>query len=138
MPARDIFHEAVKNALIKDGWAITDDPLTLAWKKKTYFVDLAAERLLAAERWGRRIAVEVKSFVNPSEAHDLHNALGQYQVYHSILNRTHPETSLYLAIPGEVYESLFLDEIGSLLLEDYDLRIIVFDERQEVILKWIS
>ncbi|MGK7922483.1 MAG: element excision factor XisH family protein [Trichodesmium sp.] len=25
MPARDIYHDSVKNALIKDGWAITAD-----------------------------------------------------------------------------------------------------------------
>ncbi len=29
MPARDKVHDIVKNALIKDGWTITDDPLTL-------------------------------------------------------------------------------------------------------------
>jgi hypothetical protein len=29
MPAKDIYHETVKNALIKDGWTITDDPLKL-------------------------------------------------------------------------------------------------------------
>ncbi len=27
MPARDIHHDAVRNALVKDGWAITHDPL---------------------------------------------------------------------------------------------------------------
>jgi hypothetical protein len=27
MPAKDKYHEAVKTALIKDGWTITDDPL---------------------------------------------------------------------------------------------------------------
>lgn len=26
MPAKDIYHEAVKNALIKDGWSILADP----------------------------------------------------------------------------------------------------------------
>jgi hypothetical protein len=29
MPQRDIYHDAVKNALIKDGWEITADPLIL-------------------------------------------------------------------------------------------------------------
>ncbi len=29
MPAKDIFHNAVKRALEKDGWIITDDPLYL-------------------------------------------------------------------------------------------------------------
>ncbi len=28
MPAKDIYHNEVKNALIKDGWTITDDPFT--------------------------------------------------------------------------------------------------------------
>ncbi len=27
--AKDLFHQIVKNALIKDGWQITDDPLFL-------------------------------------------------------------------------------------------------------------
>lgn len=30
MPARDIFHDAVKKALIKDGWTITHDPYKIA------------------------------------------------------------------------------------------------------------
>ncbi|MGH7999083.1 MAG: element excision factor XisH family protein [Brasilonema sp.] len=29
MPVRDRYHQSVKNALIKDGWTITDDPLHL-------------------------------------------------------------------------------------------------------------
>lgn len=29
MPAKDLYHEHVKNALIKDGWEITSDPLTI-------------------------------------------------------------------------------------------------------------
>jgi len=29
MPAKDIFHDVVKKALVKLGWIITDDPLTL-------------------------------------------------------------------------------------------------------------
>jgi hypothetical protein len=27
--AKDVFHQQVKNALIKDGWNITHDPLTI-------------------------------------------------------------------------------------------------------------
>jgi hypothetical protein len=29
MPAKDFFHNAVRTALIKDGWTITDDPLKI-------------------------------------------------------------------------------------------------------------
>ena len=43
MPAKDIFHDNVKNALIKDGWNITDDLLKLQWGNKDLYVDLGAE-----------------------------------------------------------------------------------------------
>ena len=29
MAAKDFFHSHVKNALIKDGWTVTDDPLPI-------------------------------------------------------------------------------------------------------------
>ena len=31
MAAKDFFHSHVKNALIKDGWTVTDDPLPIKW-----------------------------------------------------------------------------------------------------------
>jgi len=34
MPAKDIYHDTVKNARIKDNWVITNDPLTIEWGKK--------------------------------------------------------------------------------------------------------
>ena len=88
MPAKDIYHDTVKNALIKDGWTITHDPLVLRWGTTDVFIDLGAEQLLAAERHGRKIAVEVKSFVGRSDVDDLEKALGQYILYHDILNAT--------------------------------------------------
>ncbi len=50
MPEKDIYHHTVKKALIKDGWTITDDPLILSIGKKDLFVDLGAEKLIAAEK----------------------------------------------------------------------------------------
>ena len=52
MPARDIHHDAVKNALARDGWTITDDSLRLKWGEKDLYVDLGAERMMAAEKSG--------------------------------------------------------------------------------------
>jgi len=63
MPAKDLFHDCVRHALIHDGWTITHDPLRLNWGGKDLYVDLGAEQLMAAEKSGQRIAVEVKSFV---------------------------------------------------------------------------
>lgn len=57
MPARDIYHDAVKNGLIQEGWIITDDPLHLKWGQKDMYVDLGAKQLLAAEQGSKKIAV---------------------------------------------------------------------------------
>jgi hypothetical protein len=76
MTAKDIYHDTVKNALIKSGWHITHDPLVLKWGSKDLYVDLGAERLLAAEKSGQKIAVEVKSFVSQSEVDDLKTLSG--------------------------------------------------------------
>jgi hypothetical protein len=74
MPARDIYHDQVKNALIKDGWTITHDPFVLKWGWKDLFVDVGAERLLTAEKGAQTIAVEVKSFTGPSDMVELERA----------------------------------------------------------------
>jgi hypothetical protein len=71
MPARDIYHDHVKRALISDGWTITHDPYTLTFGQKDVFVDLGAERVIAAEKGNEKIAVEVKSFQSASDVRDL-------------------------------------------------------------------
>jgi len=77
MPAKDIYHNVVKNALIRDGWIITHDPLRLQAGSKDLYVDLGAEQLIAAEKKEKKIAVEIKSFVGSSVVADLEQALGQ-------------------------------------------------------------
>jgi predicted RecB family endonuclease len=82
MSARDIFHEVVKKTLQKDGWQITNDPLSFTVGGVKMSVDLAAEKLIAAEREGEKIAVEVKSFLEKSSAiSEFHTALGQFINY---------------------------------------------------------
>ena len=67
MPAKDIFHDCVKNALIKAEWSITHDPFRIRLARKNLFVDLGAERLIAADRGTEKIAVEIKSFTRASD-----------------------------------------------------------------------
>jgi hypothetical protein len=138
MPAKDIFHDAVKHALILDGWVITNDPLSLKVGRKDLFIDLGAERFLAAERQGEKIAVEIKSFVGASEVEDLRDAVGQYVLYQSALARIEPERILYLAIRQRVYVEVFEEEIGSMLLERGIVKLLVFDPKTEVIVQWIG
>lgn len=66
MPAKDKFHETVKTALVKDGWTITDDPLFIKFGGVEMYVDIGAEKLIGAEKDGRKIAVEIKSFLGIS------------------------------------------------------------------------
>ena len=84
---RTAYHDTVKNALIKDDWVITNDPLTIEWGKKDLFIDLGAEKLIAAKKQGQKIAVEIKSFVGLSEVANLEQALGEYILYYDILQR---------------------------------------------------
>lgn len=63
MPAKDVYHSVVRLALEKDSWTITHDPLKLVLGRKKGYVDLGAEKVLAAQRGMRRIAVEIKSFL---------------------------------------------------------------------------
>jgi len=137
MSAKDIYHDTVKTALIKSGWQITHDPLVLKWGTKDLYVDLGAERLLAAEKSGQKIAVEVKSFVSPSEVDDLKSAVGQFILYHDILLQLEPDRVLYLAIREAVFEDVFRESIGGILLENKRVRLIVFNPKTEEILRWI-
>jgi XisH protein len=137
MPARDFYHDVVKSALIADGWTITDDPLVLQWGAKDLFVDLGAERLLAAAKGSQKIAVEVKSFAGASIVTELERALGQFILYRDILEETEPERLLFLAITRKVYDDLFREPIGQLLLTRERLRLLVFNPDPGIIVQWI-
>ena len=138
MPAKDIYHENIKNALIKDGWTITDDPYVMKWGTKDLFIDLGVEKLIAASQGNCKIAVEVKSFINPSPVSNLEKALGKYILYLDILARLDPERILYLAIRQDTFVDIFEDPIGEILLENNRLKLLIFDEAKEEIIKWIS
>jgi len=139
MSAKNIYHDAVVQALKADGWAITHDPLTLSYGGKDLFVDLGAERVaLAAEKGGQRIAVEVQSFLSPSPVRDLQEAVGQYDIYRAILMETEPDRLLYLAVPQRVHDTLLVERFGQLIVSRLQLRVLVFDEQQGRITQWIG
>jgi len=137
MPAKDIYHNVVKNALIRDGWIITHDPLRLQAGSKDLYVDLGAEQLIAAEKKEKKIAVEIKSFVGSSVVADLEQALGQYILYHDVLAETEPDRILYLAVRKTVFEDIFEEPIGRILLKNSRIRLTVFDPKKEKIIRWI-
>ncbi len=76
-------------------------------------------------------------FPDPIQGHDLQKAIGQYIMYLRIFAKINIHRTLYLAVPKSTYESIFQIELGKLFLEDNFLNLIVFDETEEVISKWI-
>lgn len=138
MPARDLYHDAVKAALIKDSWAILADLYRIQYKDVDLYADLAAEQPIAAEREGQKIVVEIKSFVGRSLMTDFHLAMGQYKVYQMLLEETAPEYDLYLAIDDITYQNFFKREGIVFLVRASQLKIFVVDIDQQEIVQWIS
>lgn len=137
MAKRDIYHDAVKRALEKDDWTITHDPFRLDIGEKSLSADLGAERLICADKGMRKIVVEIKSFVGPSDVRDFEQAIGQYVVYLRILRKSGSDRLLYLAVTQDTFDRIFAIELGQLFLEDQFVRVLTFDEDSEVITQWI-
>ena len=137
MSARDIYHGPVVNALIKDGWTITHDPYKIPIGVDKVYVDLGAEQPVAAEKAGQRIAIEIKSFLGPSDIYDLERALGQYVFYRSLMSRHDRDRKLFLAVPDTNYEATFRRPIAEIPVADLKVSIVVFDPDIEEILRWI-
>lgn len=138
MAAKDRFHEAVRKALEKEQWVITADPLKVEVGGAKFEVDLGAERLLAAERAGEKIAVEIKTFLGDSPITDYHAALGQFLNYRLALELSEPDRTLYLAIPVAVHQAFFQREFAQLSVERYQIKRVIYNPFQEVIVQWIN
>jgi len=136
MPAKDSFHDIVKNALVKEGWIITDDPLFLQYGGFDSYIDLGAEQIVAFEKTGKKIAVEIKSFIGKSFIYEFHQAIGQFIHYRLVLKNKEPERILYLAIPDDSYQAYFTLPLTTELIETYQIKYVVSDIEQENIIKW--
>ena len=137
--AKDKFHNVVKAALVKDGWKITHDPYELKAGGVEMEIDLGAEPLLAAERQDQKIAVEVKSFLaSTSTISEFHRALGQFINYRGALRRIEPDRVLYLAVPSITYKGFFQLDFPKDMVEENNLKIVVYSVRTQEILEWKS
>jgi XisH protein len=134
--AKDVFHDAVRHALEKEQWIITDDPLFLRFGGVDMYIDLAAEQLMSAERNGEKIAVEIKSFIGVSATTEFSTALGQFLKYQLALEEEQPDRVLYLAIPLDAYRSFFTLELPRRLVERYRVNLIVYEPEEEEIVRW--
>jgi len=138
MPAKDIYHNAVRFALVKDGWEILTEDYTLEYGGDRLYVDIAAEKSIAAEKEGQKILVEVKSFLGRSFIHDLEQAVGQYVVYRDILLETASNFQLYLAITQGIYKSFFQRQLTQMIINRNLVKLLIVDAESEVIVQWID
>ncbi len=138
MSRRDLFHDAVRRALEKQGWTITHDPYLLPFGERRLRVDLGAEMPLGAEKEGHKIAVEIKNFVGFSEVAELEKAIGQFMLYDVLLEEKEPERALFLAVPGDVWLGLFAEVPIQKLIARAKLKFVVYRVATEEIVQWTT
>jgi XisH protein len=135
--AKDRFHQVVRTALEKEGWQIIADFYEISVDDIDFEIDLAAEKLLIATKENKKIAVEIKSFIGSSNTSDFHTALGQFLNYRDALAIVDPERQLYLAVRSNVHDTFFQRRFVIAAIQRYDLKLVVYDVIQEVIVKWL-
>ena len=140
---KDLYHQHVVEALIKDGWTITDDPYYVPIGNRRGYIDLGAEKsVIAAEKQSdndiEKIAVEIKSFISKSDLNDFEGALGKFQLYFYALEDLDPQRVLFLAIPIGFYNRFFSDVFFMKLIQRARLKILIYDEQTKTINSWIK
>jgi hypothetical protein len=140
MPVRDVFHNAVSNGLLKEGWTITHDPFIIPVGKTKVYIDLGAERekIIAAERGTEKIAVEIKSFSGLSQILDFHSALGQYLFYLPGLEEKDPERALFLGLPNRLLGDFLEEPYIRKIITRYQIKVLIYDPINETIVEWIK
>lgn len=137
--AKDAIHDAVRNALSKDGWTITAEFLQIEYEELEIYADLVAERdPIVAEKEGAKIIVEVKTFPGRSFIRDLQQALGQYDLYTDVITLAGLEHALYLAVSSVIYETFFLRKGTHEIIQRRHLKLLVVDLEREEITQWIQ
>jgi hypothetical protein len=134
MPAKDRYHDAVKRALIKDGWTIADEQFALTIDRRNLWIDLQAGK--AEPRLV--IMVEVKELDDVNSAIEaLAKAIGKFEIYRIALQEAGFNYPLYMAVTTESYNGILSERIGKLVLEATQIPLIVFDGEKEEIVAWI-
>lgn len=135
MPAKDGYHDTVKRALIKGGWAIEAEQVKLRIGNRRLWVDIQASH----PDEDRIILIEVKGFENaasPVEA--LESAIGQYVVYQATLVARGLDIPFYLAVPDTAYFGIFEEALGQAVRQVVNVKLIVFEPLGEEVLTWVS
>ena len=94
--------------------------------------------MFGAEKDNQRIAVEVKTFGNPSFITAFYEAVGKYVVYRKALRLEESDRTLYLAMPEDVYIRYINEPLFTGTLQDENVNSILFETDIEKITQWIK
>lgn len=136
--AKDIFHQIAKEILVIEGWNVTHDPLYLKSGGINVEIDLAAERVIAAEKDNEKIAIEIKSFLGKSKINDFYEAKGQYDVYREMLLNEKNPRHLYLGIEEDIYKTFFQRSIIQTIIKKDAISLWVFNPQTKCSVLWIK
>jgi hypothetical protein len=78
-----------------------------------------------------------KFHLNISVISDFYTALGQFLSYPLILQEE-AERVLYLAIPFDIYNNFFQFLFARKTVENYQIKLIIYNSKKEVIVQWIN
>lgn len=135
--ARDKIHNAVRRALEKEDWLITNDPFYVESGGIEIEADLAAEKFIVAEKGTLKIVVEIKGLGKRSLLYDFHRAIGQYIDYRGALNDERIDRKLYLAIPESIYTQMTAKPFYERRLTENTVSLIIIDITNEIVKQWI-
>lgn len=134
MPAKDRYHDSVKQALQRDGWTIDEEQVTLTIEKRNLWVDLQASK---TEPY-LVILVEVKELAEVESAVEaLANALGKIELYRIAMVEAGLRHPLFLAVTYDAYAGILSESIGQRALERAQIPLLIFDPILEEVIKWI-
>ena len=146
MPQPDTIHNIIRQALIKEGWEITDDPFVISYGERFLFIDLAARldalngiagRFIGARRGSSRIVVEIKEFRGNEAIADLEQAIGRDVLYRPLLEQVDPDRELYLAVADTTFDRIFSESIGELVMRELPMKLLIVDVEAVEVKRWI-
>jgi hypothetical protein len=113
-----------------------NETVGIRWGSVEMYIDLGAERVIGAERNGEKIAVKVKSFLGQATVYEFHLALGQFINYRAVLQQQEADRILYLAIPLDTFDTFFNLPFTQAVVQQNQMKLLVYDVDQEVIVIW--
>ena len=137
MPAHDLYHDVVRDALRKDGWRITHTALQLKARAESGAEELWEGPWLIADKDERKVAIAVNSFVGRSNLADITQTWRQLGLSRPQLHAMDSDRVVYLAVRQATYSACFAGAEGELVLHKEHMRLIVFDPRAEVSVQWV-